>query len=157
MDNIKEAMQNDFNSSYSIIKNRKESQLLKDFSDKLTPPKTSEETFEQFINRQNINLSFETQDVINKFSFYRSSVQFDEIYNKLMEKKDFKADPNIFKDQYDLLIEKVKLEEKKKKDEEELAKQKLDAEEKRRKQEENIKKEEERSVIYNRFKENKQK
>ena len=38
---------------------------------------------------------------------------------------------------------------------EELAKQKLDAEEKRRKQEENIKKEEERSVIYNRFKENK--
>ena len=72
-----------------------------------------------------------------------------------MEKKDFKADPNIFKDIYDVLIEKVKFEEKKKKDEEELAKQKLDAEEKWRKQEENIKKEEERSVIYNRFKENK--
>ena len=31
MDNIKEAKENDFNSSYSIIKNRKESQLLKDF------------------------------------------------------------------------------------------------------------------------------
>ena len=151
MDNIKEAIENDFNSSYSIIKNRKESQLLKDFSDKLTPPKTSEETFEQFINRQNINLSFEKEDVISKFSFYQSSTQFDEIYNKLMEEKDFKADPNIFKDQYDLLIEKVKLEEKKKKDEEELAKQKLDAEEKRIKQEENIKKEEERSDIYNRY------
>ena len=34
-----------------------------------------------------------------------------------MEKKDFKADPNIFKDQYDLLIEKVKLEENKQKEE----------------------------------------
>ena len=151
MDNIKEAIENDFNSSYSIIKNRKESQLLKDFSDKLTPPKTSEESFKQFINRQNINLSFKEEDVINKFSFYQSSAQFDEIYNKLMEEKDFKADPNIFKDQYDLLIEKVKLEEKKKKDEEELAKQKLDVEKKRRKQEEKIKKKEERSDIYNRY------
>ena len=50
-----------------------------------------------------------------------------------MEENDFKADPNIFKDQYDALIEKVKLEEKKKKDEEELAKLKLDAEEKKKK------------------------
>ena len=107
MDNIKEAKENDFNSSYSIIKNRKESQLLKDFSDKLTPPKTSEETFEQFINRQNINLSFEKDNVTNKFSFYQSSNQFDEMYNKLIEEKDFKVDPNIFKDQNDLLIEKV--------------------------------------------------
>ena len=31
-----------------------------------------------------------------------------------MEEKDFKADPNIFKDQYEILIEKVKLEDKKK-------------------------------------------
>ena len=31
-----------------------------------------------------------------------------------MEEKDFKADPNIFKDQYEILVEKVKLEEKKK-------------------------------------------
>lgn len=73
----------------------------------LTPPKTSEETFEQFINRQNINLSFEKNNVTNKFSFYQSSNQFDEMYNKLIEEKDFKVDPNIFKDQYDLLIEKV--------------------------------------------------
>ena len=29
------------------------------------------------------------------------------MYNKLIEEKDFKVDPNIFKDQYDLLIEKV--------------------------------------------------
>ena len=29
------------------------------------------------------------------------------MYYKLIEEKDFKADPNIFKDQYDLLIEKV--------------------------------------------------
>ena len=151
MDNIKKELEADFNSSYTIIKNRKETQLLKDFSDKLTPPKTSEETFEQFINRHNIDLSLNRKDVTDKLSFYKSSEKFDEIYNKLMEEKDFQADPNIFKDQYNLLIEKVKLEEKKKKDEEELAKQKLDAEEKRRKQEEYIKKEEERSDIYNRY------
>ena len=125
MDNIKEAIENDFKSSYAIIKNRKETQLLKDFSDKLTPPKTSNESFEEFINRQNIDLSFNDKDVIDKFSFYKSSPQFDEIYDKLMEGKDFKADPNIFKDLYDGLIEKVKLEEKKKKDEEELAKLKF--------------------------------
>ena len=112
MDNIKEAIENDFKSSYGIIKNRKETQLLKDFSDKLTPPKSSNESFEEFINRQNIDLSFNEDDVKNKFSFYQSSTQFDEIYNKLMEGKDFKADPNIFKDLYDGLIEKVKLEEK---------------------------------------------
>ena len=91
------------------------------------------------------------KDVIDKFSFYQSSPQFDEIYNELMEGKDFKADPNIFKAQYYLLIEKVKLEEKKKKDEEELKKQKLDAEEKKRKEEENIKKDEERSDLYNKY------
>ena len=151
MDNIKEAIENDFKSSYAIIKNRKETQLLKDFSDKLTPPKTSNESFEEFINRQNIDLSFNEDDVKNKFSFYQSSTQFDEIYNKLMEGKEFKADPNIFKDLYDGLIEKVKLEEKKKKDEEELAKLKLDAEEKKKKERENIKKEEERSDIFNKF------
>ena len=151
MDNIKEAIENDFNNAYAIIKNRKETQLLKDFSDKLTPPKTSNESFEEFINRQNIDLSFNECDVIEKISFYKSSTQFDEIYDKLMEGKDFKADPNIFKDLYDGLIEKVKLEEKKKKDEEELAKLKLDAEEKKKKERENIKKEEERSDIFNKF------
>ena len=151
MDNIKEAIENDFKSSFAIVKNRKETQLLKDFSDKLTPPKTSNESFEDFINRQNIDLSFEKDKVTEKFSFYNSSPQFDEIYNKLMEGKEFKADPNIFKDQYDGLIEKVKLEEKKKKDEEELAKLKLDAEEKKKKEKENIKKDEERSDIYNKF------
>ena len=151
MDNIKEAIENDFKSSYAIINNRKEAKLLKDFSDKLIPPNTSNESFEEFIKRQNKDLSFIKKDVSDKFSFYKSSTQFDEIYNKLMEENDFKADPNIFKDQYDALIEKVKLEEKKKKDEEELAKLKLDAEEKKKKEIENIKKEQERSDIYNKF------
>ena len=151
MKHIEDEIRKDFNSIYSIIKCNKEKQLLKDFCDKLIPPKTSNESFFEFINRHNIDLSFNKEDVIKKFTFYQSSPQFDEIYNKLMEGKDFKADPNIFRDQYDGLIEKVKLEEKKKKDEEELAKQKLDAEEKKKKQKENIKKEEERSDIYNRY------
>jgi len=151
MDNIKEAIENDFKSSYAIVKNRKETELLRDFSDKLIPPKTSNESFEDFINKLNIDLSFDKETVKNKFSFYNSSAQFDEIYDKLMVGKEFKADPNIFRDQYDGLIEKVKLEEKKKKDEEELAKLKLDAEEKKKKEMENIKKDKERSDIYNKF------
>ena len=151
MDNIKEALENDFKSSFAIVKNRKVTQLLRDFSDKLIPPKTSNESFEEFIKKQNIDLSFDEESVKNKFSFYNSSAQFDEIYDKLMEGKVFKADPNIFRDQYDGLIEKVKLEEKKKKDKEELAKLKLDAEEKKKKEMENLKKDQERSDIYNKF------
>ena len=34
IDNIKEAIENDFKSSYSIVKNRKEMQLGNDFNDK---------------------------------------------------------------------------------------------------------------------------
>ena len=113
IDNIKEAIENDFKSSYSIVKNRKEMQLRNDFNDKLTQPKTSNESFQDFINRHNIDLSIDRKEVIDKFSFYNSSSRFDEICNKLMEEKDFKADPNIFKDQYEILVEKVKLEEKK--------------------------------------------
>ena len=111
MDNIKEAIENDFKSSYSIVKNRKEMQLRNDFNNKLTQQKTLNESFQDFIIRHNIDLSIDRKEVIDKFSFYDSSSQFDEIYNKLME--DFKADPNIFKDQYEILVEKVKLEEKK--------------------------------------------
>ena len=151
MDNIKEAIENDFKSSYLIVKKRKETQLLNDFSDKFIEPKTSKESFQDFINRHNINLSFEREEVIDKFSFYSSSPQFDEIYEKLMVEKDFKADPNIFKDQYDILIEKVKMEEIKKQEMENLEKQKLDLEEKKRKETENLKKDEERSDIYNRY------
>ena len=113
MDNIKEAIENDFKSSYSIVKNRKEMQLRNDFNNKLTQQKTLNESFQDFIIRHNIDLSIDRKEVIDKFSFYNSSSQFDEIYNKLMEEKDFKADPNIFKDQYEILVEKVKLEEKK--------------------------------------------
>ena len=113
MDNIKEAIENDFKSSYSIVKNRKEMQLRNDFNNKLTQQKTLNESFQDFIIRHNIDLSIDRKEVIDKFSFYNSSSRFDEICNKLMEEKDFKADPNIFKDQYEILVEKVKLEEKK--------------------------------------------
>ena len=66
---IFEAIENDFNSAYSIVKIRKESQLLKDFSDKLTPQKTSEELFEEFINRYNIDLSFKKKMLLKNFHF----------------------------------------------------------------------------------------
>ena len=81
-----------------LLKIEKKMQLQNDFNDKFTQPKTSNESFQDFINRHNIDLSIDRKEVIDKFSFYNSSSQFDEIYNKLMEEKDFKADPNIFKD-----------------------------------------------------------
>ena len=79
IDNIKEAIENDFKSSYSIVKNRKEIQLRNDFNDKLTQPKTSNESFQDFINIHNIDLSINSEEIFNKFSFYNSSPQFDEI------------------------------------------------------------------------------
>jgi len=54
-------------------------QLLKDFNDKLTQPKTSNESFQDFINKHNIDLSINSEEIFNKFSFYNSSPQFDEI------------------------------------------------------------------------------
>ena len=139
MDNIKEAIENDFKSSYSIVKNRKEMQLRNDFNNKLTQQKTLNESFQDFIIRHNIDLSIDRKEVIDKFSFYNSSSQFDEIYNKLMEEKDFKADPNIFKDQYEILVEKVKLEDKKKIWKNQKNKNQI---QKKRKEAENLKKEE---------------
>jgi len=153
MENIRKELENDFNICYLMIKNKKEKELLNNFSNKnkFIQPETSKESFQDFIKRNKIDLSFDKKEVIDRLSFYNSSKDFDEIYNELIKGKDFKADPNIFKDQYDYLIMKVKSEEKTKKDKEELEKKQLDAEEKKRITEENLKKDEERTDLNQRY------
>jgi len=156
MNHIKEAIKIDFDNSYSIVKSNKETQLLQEFpKDKFLLPKDSNESFIDFISRHKINFSFDQKTVIEKFSFYKSSNEFDKIYNELLAKKDYKADSNIFKFIYDSLIEKVKVEERIERDqkelEERLKQQELDAKEKEREHEEARKKKREQTDALDEF------
>ena len=121
MNHIKEALQNDFDNSYSILKSNKEKQLLQECpKDEFHRPKNSNEYFIDFITRHEIIFSFDKESVIENFSFYNSSNECNKIYNELLAKKDYKADSDIFKFIYDSLIEKVKVEEKLERDKKEL-------------------------------------
>ena len=121
MNHIKEALQNDFDNSYSIVKINKEKQLLQEYpKDKFHQPKNLNESYIDFISRHEINFSLDKESVIEKFSFYNSSNEFDKIYNELLTKKDYKADYDIFKFIYDSLIEKIKVEEQIERDKKEL-------------------------------------
>lgn len=151
MEHIEDEIKNDFNSAYTIIKHRKEKDLLQKYKkENFDAPKNSGESYEDFINRQKIDFQFNKDDVIEKFTFYNSSPAFDEIYNKLISNKNFKADTYIFKDYYDTFIEEVKI-----KEENELERKKLEemelknTEERKRKEEELKKKERERDDALN--------
>jgi hypothetical protein len=115
MEHIEDDIKNDFNSAYTIIKNRKEKDLLQKYKkENFDAPKNSHESYEDFINRQKIDFQINKKDVIEKLTFYYCSTAFDNIYNELMSTKDFKADIYIFKDYYETFIEEVKIKEKKK-------------------------------------------
>ena len=153
MEHIKHEITNDFNSAYSIIKNRKEKYLLQEHQkENFDAPKNSHESYEDFINRQKIDFQINKEDVIGKLTYYKSSTAFDNIYNELMSTKDFKADIYIFKDYYETFIEEVKIKEKKEIEKKKLEEMKLkNAEEKKRKEEELLKKDREREDALNEF------
>ena len=155
MEHIKHEIINDFNSAYSIIKNRKEKYLLREHKkENFDAPKNSHESYEDFINRQKIDFQINKEDVIEKFTYYKSSTAFDNIYNELMSTKDFKADIYIFKDYYETFIEEVKIKEQKEIEKKKLEEMKLkNAEEKKRKEEELLKKDREREDALNEFEE----
>ena len=139
--NMEHIVKNDFNSAYTIIKNRKEKDLLQKYKkENFDAPKNSGESYEDFINRQKIDFQFNKDDVIEKFTFYCSSIAFDEIYNKLISNKNFKADTYIFKDYYDTFIEEVKI-----KEENELERKKF---EERKRKEEELKKKREKEMTH---------
>jgi hypothetical protein len=111
---IEDEIKNDFNSAYSIIKNKKEKDLLQNYKkENFSEPENSHESYDDFIKRHNIDFSFDKQAVIDKFTFYNSSAEFDKKYEKLMSEKDFKADIYIFQEFHDFFIEKKKNQEEK--------------------------------------------
>ena len=153
MKHIKDEIKNDFNSAYSSIKNKKKTDLLKKYKkENFIAPKNSNESYEDFIKRHNIDFSFAKEEVENKFTFYNSSAEFDKIYQNLISEKDFKADTTIFKDYYDSFIEEIKMKEEMEKERKKLEEdRKLKEEERRKRQEELRKKERERDEAYNEF------
>ena len=61
-------------------------------------PNNSSEYFDEFMKRNNkINFSFGKKEVIGKHKIFRSSNEFNKIYDQLLEQKDYKADSSIFK------------------------------------------------------------
>lgn len=129
MDNLKNEIKKDFKNWYLIQKNKKETELLENYTkDKFIPPINSKESFNDFINKQNLDFSFSKENVKANLTFYGSSNEFDKIYNHLMEQEDYKADPSIFKSIYDSLIAKAKVEEQIEMDKKILEQKKLDQE-----------------------------
>lgn len=85
--NISKDIESDFNGVYS----RYEKKLKNELSQiKLKKVKSLNESFEEFINKQNLNFKFK----LNKedFTFYGSSELIDKIYDDLMKKKSFEVD-----------------------------------------------------------------
>lgn len=113
MDNIKEELKKYFETAYTIFKRKKENKLLQDYKlENFQAPNNSNETFDDFIKRHTqIDFEFSKSDIIDKLSFYKSSAAFDKIYEEMINQKDFKADPFIFKLIYDTFFDEVVLKE----------------------------------------------
>lgn len=149
METIKKEIERDFYIYYLIQKNKKEAKLLEKYTlDKFIYPINSRESFNDFINKQKIDFSFDRNDVKEKLTFYGSSIEFDKIYNELMDKKDYKADEKIFLPQYDILIAKIKNDEEIENEREKIKKEKLDAEKKNKREFELFQKEQKRQKAF---------
>ena len=146
INHIKNELKKDVDNYFLIIKTKKERELMEKYKLKdFNPPITSSESFEEFIKRNDkIDFSFDKKEVIDKLTFYGSAESFNKIYDELLQNKQFKVDPSIFKDYYDTFIQKIKVEEENQRELEKIKKQKLDEEEKRRKMLEEMKKRERR-------------
>lgn len=93
----------------SLLGIKKKSELLKK---NLSSVRDINESFESYIQRQNLDLSFEEN--LNDLTFYGSSENFDNYYKSFGNKKSFKVDKSIFKNIYDSKINEKKIEEHKK-------------------------------------------
>jgi len=99
INHIKGMLKKDVDNYYLIIKNKKERELMNEYKlENFEHPNNSSESFEQFMKRNNkINFSFGKKEVIDKHKIFRSSNEFNKIYDQLLEQKDYKADSSIFK------------------------------------------------------------
>ena len=57
------------------------------------------ETFEEFLNKQHLDFTFEKN--MKELTFFGSSDEFDKYYKSFGKNKDFKVDKEIFRDAYD--------------------------------------------------------
>ena len=151
---IREVLKKDFENVYSSIKKRKEEDLLKKYKiDSFKEPLNSNETFNEFINRQsNIDFSISVDDVKCRLTFFYDSEECDKIYNEFIKERDFKVDPLIFRQIYNTLIEKVRLKEELEMEMEKLKKQKLEYEERLKREKEISKKYIEKQQAYEDYK-----
>ena len=138
----------DFNGVYSRYENKLKNELTKKIND-LKPLEDLNETFEQFINKQeDLQLSFEIKN--EELTFYGGCDDFNKFYENLKKKKSFKINPeDIFLDIYNTqkaaleILEKKRLQEEEDRRREEERKRQLE-EERKRQEEEDKRREEER-------------
>ena len=113
--NLSKDLETDFNGVYSRYEKKFKNELAQI---ELKKVESLNETFEEFINKQNLNFKFK----LNKadFTFYGSSELIDKIYDDLMKKKSFEVDKKeVFMDTYtNNMIELEKIELNKKLEEE---------------------------------------
>ena len=102
-------LEEEYNNCYLCWESKKKNELLKE---NLSSVSDINETFDSYIQRQNLDLSFEEN--LNELTFYGSSDNFDNYYKSFGNKKSFKVDKNIFKNIYDSKINEKKIEEHKK-------------------------------------------
>ena len=92
-------LQDDYETCYKSWENKKKNELLKlDLSD----VKDLNETFDQYIDRQNLDFSF--VENLEELTFYGSSDKFDNYYKKFGRNKNFTVDKEIFRDLYNTKI-----------------------------------------------------
>lgn len=94
---IFEDLKSDFKGVYNRYLNKKKNDLS---GMNLSEVKNENESFDDWINRQNIDFSFKIKH--EDLTFYGSSDEFDNYYKKLESEETFKVNPrDIFKDTYD--------------------------------------------------------
>ena len=115
IENLAKDIESDFNGVYSRYEKKLKNELAQV---KLKKVESLKETFEEFINKQNLNFKFKLNK--GELTFYGSSELIDKTYDDLMEKKSFEVDKKeVFMDIYkNYIIELEKIELNKKLEEE---------------------------------------
>lgn len=94
--NMKKDIEDNFNRIYLEKKNKKKNELSQK---KLKPVENINETFEDFIKKQNLNFEFEIKN--EEFQFYGSRPEYDNYYDNLRKIKTFKIESkDVFLDIY---------------------------------------------------------
>ena len=102
-------LEDEYNNCYLSWESKKKNELLKQ---NLSSVSDVNESFDSYIQRQNLDFSFEEN--LYELTFYGSSDNFDNYYKSFGSKKSFKVDKSIFKNIYDSKINEKKIEEHKK-------------------------------------------